>query len=232
MSAEGPIGSAKGSTWVVFALFQGVVAPLLFAGIAIVGGLMRPGYSHFSQAISELTEAGAADKIYLDLPLLVMEILTILFGLGFIRVVRKANLWLTLSAGLMVFIGILGILFYRYPMDPIGTSMTPDGRMHLIIVSISALAAILTVFFSARGWSLVSGGREIARISYTVLWVMLFTGIASIFVGLWEWPGIGIWQRVNTGAFSIWEIATAMCLLGSLRDYDATVQNQSRNGNV
>ena len=79
---------------------------------------MRPGYSHFSQAISELTEAGAVDKIYLDIPLLVMEILTILFGLGFFRVVYKANLWLTLSAGLMIFIGILGMFFYRYPMDP------------------------------------------------------------------------------------------------------------------
>ena len=124
---------------------------------------MRPGYSHFSQAISELTEAGAADKIYLDLPLLIMETLTILFGLGFIRVVRKTNRWLTLSAGLMVFIGILGIFFYRYPMDPMGTPMTSDGRMHLILVSMSAMAAILAVFFSARGWSLLSGGRGIAR---------------------------------------------------------------------
>ncbi|MCP5038214.1 MAG: DUF998 domain-containing protein [Rhodobacteraceae bacterium] len=229
MNAKAPIESSKRPTWVVFALFQGIVAPLFFAAIAVVGGLMRPGYSHFSQAISELTEAGAANKIYLDLPLLVMEILTIIFGLGFFLVVRKTNLWLALSAGSMVLIGILGMFFYRFPMDPMGTPMTSDGRMHLVIVSLSAVAAIFAVFFSARGWSLVSGRRGIALMSYIVLFAILLTGVSSIFVGVWGWPGIGLWQRVNTGAFSIWEIATAVSLLGRLRDYGATAQNQSRN---
>jgi len=47
--------------------------------------------AHFAQASSELTEAGAADKALLDPLLLVMEILTALFGLGFLWVVRRAG---------------------------------------------------------------------------------------------------------------------------------------------
>ena len=181
--------------------------------IAFVGGLLRPGYSHISQAISELTEAGAVGKPLLDPLLLLMEFLTTFFGLGFLWVVRRTNVSLRISAGLLILIGVGGLLFYRYPMDLMGTEMTSDGRMHLVIVSVSALVAILSVLMSARGWAAVSGARWISLTSYIALTVMLFTGVASIFVGVWGWPGIGVWQRVNTGAFSIWEISTVIALL-------------------
>ncbi len=199
--------------WVTFALFQGILAPIIFALTAIVGGLMRPDYSHVFQAISELTEAGAADKTYLDPPLLIMEFLTILFGIGFFWAVRRLNWQLKTSAVLLVVIGVGGAFFYRYPMDPMGAEMTPDGKMHLVIVSLSALAAILSVLLAARGWMAAASGRAMARLSYTVLAIMLFTGFGSVFVAVGEWPGIGIWQRVNTGAFSVWQITTAISLL-------------------
>lgn len=209
-----PTGApAKYPAWVKFALIQGIVAPVLFVAIAIVGGLLRPGYSHISQAISELTEAGAVGKPLLDPLLLLMEFLTTFFGLGFLWVVRRTNVSLRISAGLLILIGVGGLLFYRYPMDLMGTEMTSDGRMHLVIVSVSALAAILSVLMSARGWAAVSGARRISRTSYIALAVMLVSGVGSIFVGIWGWPGIGVWQRVNTGAFSIWEISTVIALL-------------------
>jgi len=205
----------KHPIWVTVALIQGITAPILFWLVAVVGGLLRPGYSHVSQAISELTEAGAVNKVYLDLSLLAMEALTILFGVGFFWVVCNASWRLKSSAALLVFIGFVGLLFYRYPMDPMGTEMTPDGRMHLVIVTVLAVAAILAVLLSARGWTSVSGGHGIARMSYVLLAAMLFSGVASAVVGLQGLPGIGIWQRVNTGAFSAWQIATAIYLLRS-----------------
>ena len=103
------------------ALWQGVTAPLLFVFVAVLGGAMRPGYSHISQAISELTESGAVDKPYLDPPLLAMELLTIAFGLGFWWVARKANRALQISAAGLIVIGLLGLFFYRFPMDPMGS---------------------------------------------------------------------------------------------------------------
>ena len=199
--------------WVTFALAQGVIAPVLFALIAIVGGLMRPGYSHVTQAISELTEASATNKFPLDLSLLAMEVLTIMFGLGFFWVARALDLRLRLSAALLVIIGVLGLFFYRYPMDPIGGGMTPEGRKHLIIVTLSALAAIASVFLSAQGWFRVKDGRGMALMSYMVLAIMVISGVVSAMAGIWQWPGIGVWQRINTGAFSVWGIATAVWLL-------------------
>ncbi|MCP4072833.1 MAG: DUF998 domain-containing protein [Hyphomicrobiales bacterium] len=77
--------------WVKLALLQGIIAPVLFTLTAILGGLLHPGYSHYSQAISELTEAGATNRFYLSLSLLMMELLTILFAVGFFSIWQIAT---------------------------------------------------------------------------------------------------------------------------------------------
>ena len=195
------------------ALWQGVGAPVIFALVAIVGGAMRPGYSHVMQAISELTEAGAADKPYLDPPLFAMQLLTFVFGLGFWWAVRRAKRTLRISAACLMFIGLLGLFYPAFPMDPVGSAMTFDGRMHLIIVSISAFAAIFAVAASARGWFLTRGARKMMVLSESTLLIMLASGVLAGLAGTLGWAGIGVWQRVNTGAFSVWEIATAVYLL-------------------
>ena len=57
-----------------YLLYGGIVAPVLYVVTIIVGGLIRPGYSHIANAISELTAAGAPNKALLD-PLLVHELI-------------------------------------------------------------------------------------------------------------------------------------------------------------
>ena len=91
--------------------------------------------------------------------------------------------------------------------------MTFDGRMHLVIVTFSAVGAIMCVLLSAGGWFVTPGGRNIALISYAAVAVMLLSGVGAAVVGVWGWPAIGIWQRVNAGAFSVWEISTAIKLI-------------------
>lgn len=139
--------------WLTIALLQGIVAPCLFLVIVVVGGVLTPGYNHVSQAVSELTEAGAPNKELLDPLLLLIEGLTAVFGLGFLCAVHRSNQWLKASAVLMILIGLAGMLFYRYPMDPVGVAMTSAGRLHLMLVSASAVAALLSVFMSFRDQS-------------------------------------------------------------------------------
>ena len=52
ISAAQPSNSRK-----LYAL-SGIIAPLLFGGLLFVEGLLRPGYSHVTQAISELGQVG------------------------------------------------------------------------------------------------------------------------------------------------------------------------------
>ena len=51
----------------VFSLF-GVIAPLFYIIPTIVGGLLRPGYSHLSNSVSDLLASGAPNRINLMIP--------------------------------------------------------------------------------------------------------------------------------------------------------------------
>ena len=199
--------------WVAFGLAQGIVAPILFAGIVFVGGHAHPDYSHFSQAISELTAADAVNKRYLDIALLAMELLTITFGIAYASVVCQTNWYLKSSAAFLVFIGVVGCFFYGFPMDPIGSEMTRDGQTHLVLVTLSALAAMSAVLLAAMGWSRMARRSSIAVVAWVSLIVMASCGLASAVVGVWGLPGIGAWQRLSTSAFLLWQLATAITLL-------------------
>ena len=142
-----------------------------------------------------------------------MELLTIAFGLGYFTLVRRVDRRLAASALLPVAIGVVGLGFARVPMDPMGSPVTVDGAMHLALVAVSALAAIAAVFLAGFGWRPVRDARGLARVSFVLLGGMLASGVASDIVGATGWPGIGLLQRINTGAFGLWQVATAVFLL-------------------
>jgi Na+/proline symporter len=39
-------------------LTGGILAPIIYAGAVVVGGILSPGYSHISQLVSDLIESG------------------------------------------------------------------------------------------------------------------------------------------------------------------------------
>lgn len=211
MQRDAPSSSPRYPTWVRIALWQGIVAQIVFALTVSIGGALRPGYSHVSQAISELTEIGAPNKALLDPALLLMEIMGIAFGIGYFWAVRDRGRMLKTSATLVAIIGVVGTFFYVFPMDPVGDEMSFSGQMHLGIVTVSAIAALLAVAFAGIGWARIR--PRLARLSWVLLVVMIVGGIMAIPVSLYGWPGIGLWQRGNTAAFALWQIMTAVALL-------------------
>ncbi len=60
----------------------GVIAPVLFTIIVITLSLLRPGYSHVSQAISELGSVGAPNAIVQDGNFILLGLLIIAFAYG------------------------------------------------------------------------------------------------------------------------------------------------------
>lgn len=69
----------------------GVFSPWLYIAMTIVGGAMRPDYSHIYHAVSELLEAGAANKCLMDSILASSNILGILFAVGVLLLVRSSQ---------------------------------------------------------------------------------------------------------------------------------------------
>jgi len=176
----------------VFSL-SGIIAPLFYIIPTIVGGLLRPGYSHLSNSVSDLLASGAPNKIYLMIPFTVYPIFLSIFGFGIFALLKSKPLPLSSPTGLIGFIligasmGVLGILTMTvFPQDPIGTPMTTPGLMHLILVgiqAISAMAAILLIgfWFKSNG---LSGYFIYSIISFVVL---IITGIISMRIfTLWQ----------------------------------------------
>jgi hypothetical protein len=58
----------------------GMIAPVLFILTAILGGALRPGYSHIANTVSELFSPGSPNKPLLDAFHTIFAILLILFG--------------------------------------------------------------------------------------------------------------------------------------------------------
>ena len=82
----------------------GMLAPVVYVGAVIVGGVRRPAYSHISQFASELIESGAPNKSLLNPMFALYNLLTIAFGLGLFVKIRG----MSQSKGALT--GILGAL--------------------------------------------------------------------------------------------------------------------------
>ena len=199
----------------VISLF-GIVAPLFYIVPTVVGGLLRPGYSHLSNSVSDLLASGAPNRIYLMIPFTVYPIFLSVFGFGLFAILRSKPPPLNSQRGLIGFIligasmGILGILTMTiFPQDPHGTPMTTPGLMHLILVAvqaISAMTAILLIgfWFRSNGFS---GYFIYSIISFVVL---LITGIISI-IGVTQGSQfIGLFERLNVGAIVQWLIVIGL----------------------
>ncbi|MGD8814771.1 MAG: DUF998 domain-containing protein, partial [Anaerolineales bacterium] len=65
----------------------GMISPVLFVLMTILGGALRPGYSHISETISELFSPGSPNKLMLDILHTTTAILTVGFGVGILRFV-------------------------------------------------------------------------------------------------------------------------------------------------
>ncbi len=69
----------------------GVIAPVLFVFITILGGAIRPGYSHLSDTVSELFSPESPNKLLLDTLHTMYALLLALFGAGMLRFVRRSE---------------------------------------------------------------------------------------------------------------------------------------------
>lgn len=73
-----------------FLMMSGMLAALVYVGTAILGGLLRPGYSHLAEAISELVAADAPNRTLLSPLFLLYDALLGFFRARFISQGHKA----------------------------------------------------------------------------------------------------------------------------------------------
>jgi hypothetical protein len=105
--------------------------------MTILGGALRPGYSHISDTVSELLSPGAPNKSLLIVFQISHALLGILFGLGvlqFVRASERATPIGIIGAGMIIAVGVGTVATAVFPQDPFGAPLTFPGKMHNILV--------------------------------------------------------------------------------------------------
>jgi hypothetical protein len=124
-----------------------MIAPLLFIVMTILGGAIRPGYSHISDTVSELFSPGSPNKLLLDILYTTFAILLILFGIGILQFVRKIKPSVRtgmIGAFLFIAMGFVSVATATiFPQDAWGSTPTFAGEMH---IRLSGVIGLLSVF--------------------------------------------------------------------------------------
>ena len=127
----------------------GVIVPVLFAFTAVLGGVLRPGYSHLSDTVSELFSPGSPNKLLLDALHTSYALLLTLFGIGVLRMIRRSahrTISGIVGASLYIASGVLSVATATvFPQDPWGSPSTFSGEMHKNLSGVLSLISLVAI---------------------------------------------------------------------------------------
>jgi len=120
----------------------GMLSPILYTLMWILGGFLDSEYSHVRDDVSTLVATGAPNKPLLDKFLITSSVLTLIFYAGLHWGVNNGE-GSVIGPILFVVAGILSLLVaVRFPLDAGGELITTQGKMHLTLIAISGILTI------------------------------------------------------------------------------------------
>jgi hypothetical membrane protein len=186
----------------------GIAAAVLYVGTVILGGLLRPGYSHVSMAISELVAEGAPNRTLLSASFLVYNILVSLFGMGLVlKVNRYAHGRVTGTIGslTLVAVGVAGILMeLAFPQEPGGTATTFTGIMHFVMAGVASLGTMVAILILAFWFRSVPELKSYFAYSIISVAVVFASGGMSAAAIAYHSPFFGLVERITILTFIAW----------------------------
>jgi len=198
----------------IFYLF-GLFAPFLFVFTAILGGALRPGYSHVTNTISELFSPGSPNRFLLTILHTTFAVFLTLFGVGLLRFVQDAGKFKTIgiTASLdFILVGVLSILTATiFPQDAWGSTPTFYGEMHIIISGVLSVLSILYMILFGVWFH----RTRIATffLPYSIATVTVVIPTAAWFMASFGSPIMGISERVAALVGFQWTVMLAVIVL-------------------
>jgi len=192
----------------------GMIAPVLFSFTVILGGALRPGYSHLSETMSELFSPGSPNKLLLDSLHSAYALLLICFGFGILAFVRKGsstNMLGITGVVLYIMMGVLSLLSATlFPQDPWGSPPTTLGQMHIIIHGLISLLTIISMILLGT-WFTRSGGNTWYGI-YSIVTVVVVVVAAIFLIQYMGSPIMGLVERIAGFIGFQWTFVTALVI--------------------
>jgi hypothetical membrane protein len=192
-------------------LLTGVVAPILYALTVVWGATLFPGYSHLSDPISSLTQAGRSGTEGLVSLFFIYNALVIVYGITGISISLRRRFWVW-SFGLLIATGLAGVLMWPFPQDPIGAPVSPAGIAHITLAAFMSLGSMGAIGAGAFAYR-AAGRRPMALFSLVCLVVVFGTGLLAAFGIGGGSQYAGLFERITIGAFEFWMLVSATLFL-------------------
>ena len=201
---------------------------LYYAGIAsgavyllgdIVGGIVTPNYSYVRNAVSELIQSGAENRVLFSAFFFLHAVMIILFAIGLMihHPYKKSKLTF-IGAILLLVVGVSHSLSGTiFAMDPVGEEMTFPGIMHLVLVGITVLATFALFPLIALGLYRYRNWKGFMLLSFVGLLIIVGSGVASPVVIAQGIEVMGVTERITGYTFYVWLFALACLLLWEQR---------------
>lgn len=195
-------------------LICGILSSAYYVAMNIFIPMKYPGYSTFSQTVSELSAIGTPTRQLWVSLMIVYAVLVIAFGWGVWLSVNRYNC-LRVVAVFMVINVIIG-LFWP-PMHQREVLATGEGTL-TDILHIVWTAITIPLMFLAIGLGAAAFGKHFRIYSIVTIVAMLLFGVltgldSSRMEANLSTPMIGVWERICIGAYMLWVMVLAVILL-------------------
>ncbi len=193
-------------------LVCGILSSLLYVFMNIFVAMQWEGYSSVSQTVSELSAIGAPTRplwVWLGMA---YSLLVLAFGCG-IWVSVRGNQLLRIVGALFVAYGVVCLAWPFAPMHLRGAGFSLTDTLHIVFGGLTVLFMLIAI---ALGAAALGKGFRLYSIA-TVVVVVAFGALTG-----WDGPRIkanlptpwvGVWERINIGAFLLWVAVLAIALL-------------------
>lgn len=195
-------------------LVCGILAMLWYLVINILVPMQYPGYDIASQTVSELSAINAPTRQFWSVLCLFYTLLFIAFGLG-IWLSANGNRKLRFVAAVVLFDAVFG--FFWPPMHQREILAAGGGTLtdtlHLVWTFVHLVLMLLMIGFGA---SVLGKGFRIFSVAIVLVFIVFGILTSKESIGLeanLPTPHIGIWERINMGAYMLWVIVFAIELM-------------------
>ena len=121
----------------------GMLSPILYTAMWILGGSLQSNYSHIRDDISSLFAVGAPNRRLMQSFIIISSVLLFVFYIGLHEGLNDGGgsifgpMFLVISS----FLGVLVAFFF--PLDFGGEIKTYKGKMHILLVVVSGILTII-----------------------------------------------------------------------------------------
>ena len=186
----------------------GVAATIIYVGTVILGGWLRPGYSHISMAISELVADGAPNRSLLSSSFLAYNALLSIFGFGLFLKANshsRGRISGVIGSLTLLLVGLAGILMeVAFPQEPGGTAATFTGIMHFVMAGVAALGTMVAILMLAFWFKNIPALRGYVLYSLLSVAVIFLSGGLGAAAMANHSPLFGLIERTTIFTFTLW----------------------------